>query len=135
KMLQALRVAFTSGGVLGLSLCSPALAQAACQLVRATPSEASQAEAARTSTALVVQSANQLKRARGWAYLTLYAHRVKGDPFWKAVRPNGVPADAQIKPDIVTFQFYTTCFTGVAVPYLSTTASPSSCPLIPPPLT
>jgi hypothetical protein len=122
-MLQALRIGFTSIGVLGLSLCSPGLAQAACQLVTATASEASPAEAARTSQALVVQSANQLKRARGWAYLTLYAHRVKGDPFWKAVRPNGVPADAQIKPDIVTFQFYTTCFTGVVVPYVCTTGS------------
>jgi hypothetical protein len=30
------------------------------------------------------------------------ARRVKGDPFWKAVRPNGVPADAQLKPDLVT---------------------------------
>jgi hypothetical protein len=122
-MLQALRIAITSVGVLGLSLSGPVLAQAACQLVTATASEASPAEAARTSQALVVQSANQLKRSRGWAYLTLYAHRVKGDPFWKAVRPNGVPADAQIKPDIVTFQFYTTCFTGVVVPYVCTTGS------------
>jgi len=122
-MLQALRIGFTSVGVFGLSLSTPGLAEAACQLVTATASEASPAEAAHTSQALVVQSANQLKRASGWAYLTLYAHRVKGDPFWKAVRPNGVPADAQIKPDIVTFQFYTTCFTGVVVPYVCTTGS------------
>lgn len=46
------------------------------------------------------------------------ARRVKGDPFWKAVRPNGVPADAQLKPDLVTSRFYTTCFTGVVVPYV-----------------
>ncbi|WP_324977316.1 hypothetical protein [Methyloceanibacter sp.] len=98
-------------------------AEAACQLVTATASEGSPAEAARTSQALVVQSANELKRARRWAYLTLYAHRVKGDPFWKAVRPNGVPPEAQIKPDIVTSRFYTTCFTGVVVPYVCTTGS------------
>jgi hypothetical protein len=58
--------------------------------------------------------------------VTLYAHRVKGDPFWKAVRPNGVPADAQLKPDIITERFYSTCFTGVVVPYVCTTGS-SAC--------
>jgi hypothetical protein len=108
---------------LGLSLAAHGPAEAACQLVTATASESSPAEAARTSQALVVQSANELKRARRWAYLTLYAHRVKGDPFWKAVRPNGVPPEAQLKPDIVTSRFYTTCFTGVVVPYVCTTGS------------
>jgi hypothetical protein len=106
-----------------LGLCGLGPAEAACQLVTATASEASPAQAAHTSQALVVQSANELKRARRWAYLTLYAHRVKGDPFWKAVRPNGVPPEAQLKPDIVTTRFYTTCFTGVVVPYVCTTGS------------
>src|SRR4029453_10294661 len=55
-----------------------------------------------SSRALAVQSAYQLKRARGWSYVSMSARRVKGDPFWKAVRPNGVPADAQLKPDLVT---------------------------------
>ena len=43
------------------------------------------------------------------------AHPVQGDPFWKAVRPKGVPAHARLRPDLVTAQFYTTCFTGVVV--------------------
>jgi DMSO/TMAO reductase YedYZ molybdopterin-dependent catalytic subunit len=106
-----------------LGLCGLSPAQAGCELVKATASESSPAEAARTSQALVLQGANDLKRARRWAYLTLYAHKVKGDPFWKAVRPNGVPDYAQIKPDIVTPRFYTTCFTGVVVPYVCTTGS------------
>ena len=59
----------------------------------------------------------------GWSYVTLSARKVKGDPFWKAVRPDGVPADAQLKPDLVTGRFYTTCFTGVVVPYVCTTGS------------
>lgn len=122
-MSQTPRLSFAALGFVGFGLCAPELAGAACQLVTATASEASPAAAARSSQALVVQSANQLKRARGWAYLTLYAHKVKGDPFWKAVRPNGVPADAQLKPDIVTERFYTTCFTGVVVPYVCTTGS------------
>jgi hypothetical protein len=110
-------------GALGLGLFGLSPAEAGCELVKATASESSPAEAARTSQALVVQGANELKRARRWAYLTLYAHKVKGDPFWKAVRPNGVPPEAQIKPDIVTSRFYTTCFTGVVVPYVCTTGS------------
>jgi hypothetical protein len=31
-----------------------------------------------------------------------------------------------LKPDIVTARFYTTCFTGVVVPYVCTTGS-SAC--------
>jgi len=98
-------------------------AKAACQLITATHSAASKAEAAQSSRALAVQSAYQLKSDRRWSYVTLSARRVKGDPFWKAVRPNGVPRDAQLKPDLVTSRFYTTCFTGVVVPYVCTTGS------------
>jgi hypothetical protein len=122
-MLQPLRIGVVACGVAGSALCWVGPVEAACQLVTATASEASPQQAAHTSQALVLQSAYELKRAKRWAYVTLYAHRVKGDPFWKAVRPNGVPSDAQIKPDIVTFRFYTTCFTGVVVPYVCTTGS------------
>jgi hypothetical protein len=55
--------------------------------------------------------------------VSLTAYKVKGDPFWKMVRPDGVPAEAQLKPDIVTSRFYTICFTGVVVPYVCTTGS------------
>jgi hypothetical protein len=75
------------------------------------------------SRALALQSANDLKRAKGWSSVSLSARKVKGDPFWKAVRPDGVPEYAQLKPDIVTSRFYTTCFTGVVVPYVCTTGS------------
>ena len=122
-MLRAVGAGLAGLVILGLGVCGFGPAQAGCELVKATASESSPAEAARTSQALVVQGANELKHARRWAYLTLYAHKVKGDPFWKAVRPNGVPPEAQIKPDIVTTRFYTTCFTGVVVPYVCTTGS------------
>ena len=98
-------------------------AEAACQLIKATHSAASKAEAARSSRALALQSAYDLKAAKRWSYVTMSARRVKGDPFWKAVRPDGVPADAQLKPDMVSSRFYTTCFTGVVVPYVCTTGS------------
>ena len=78
----------------------------------ATHSAASKSEAARSSRALALQSAYDLKRAKGWSYVNLSARKVKGDPFWKAVRPNGVPPEARLKPDLVSSRFYTTCFTG-----------------------
>jgi hypothetical protein len=98
-------------------------AHAACQLIKATHSADSPAEAARSSQELALQSASELKSAKGWSSISVSAHKVKGDPFWKAVRPDGVPEDAMLKPDIITPRFYTTCFTGVVVPYVCTTGS------------
>jgi hypothetical protein len=98
-------------------------AQAGCQLIKATHSGASKAEAAQSSRALAIQSAYDLKRAKGWSYVHLSAQKVKGDPFWKAVRPNGVPLEARLRPDLVSARFFTTCFTGVVVPYVCTTGS------------
>jgi hypothetical protein len=119
-VLQFLR---TGAAVLAFASVGAGSAEAACQLVTATHSAASKAEAAQSSRALAVQSAYQVKIARKWSYVTLSARKVKGDPFWKAVRPSGVPAKAQLKPDLVTSRFYTTCFTGVVVPYVCTTGS------------
>ena len=122
-MLQILRMGVAVLGVAAVACGVVRPAEAACQLIKATHSAGSKAEAAKLSQALVVRSANDLRRARRWHYLTLYAHRVKADPFWKAVRPNGPPREAVLKPDIVTTRFYTTCFTGVVVPYVCTTGS------------
>jgi hypothetical protein len=110
-------------GVAIVTIVASAPVEAACQLIKATHSAGSKAEAAKNSQALALQSAYDLKRAKRWSYVTLYAHKVQGDPFWKAVRPDGVPRDAMLKPDIVTTRFYTTCFTGVVVPYVCTTGS------------
>jgi hypothetical protein len=76
--------------VLAFASFEVSLAEAACQLITATHSAASKAEAVQSSRALAVQSAYQLKSARHWSYVSLSARKVKGDPFWKAVRPNGV---------------------------------------------
>src|SRR5499427_4174446 len=125
NMVRFLRITAAVFVASGCALASLEVgqAEAACQLVTATHSAASKAEAAQTSRALAVQSAYQLKSTRRWSYVTLSARRVKGDPFWKAVRPNGVPPSAQLKPDLVSSHFYTTCFTGVVVPYVCTTGS------------
>jgi hypothetical protein len=97
--------------------------KAGCQLIHATHSAQSQAKAVQTSQALALRSAYDLQRAMRWSHITMSAHPVQGEPFWKAVRPNGVPARARLQPDLVTAQFYTTCFTGVVVPYVCTTGS------------
>ena len=122
-MLRVFRIGVAVIGVALFASWAPWSAEAACQLVKSTHSANSPAEAAQMSRALALESANDLKRAKGWSYVSLTAHKVKGDPFWKAVRPNGVPEEAQLKPDIVTSRFYTTCFTGVVVPYVCTTGS------------
>jgi hypothetical protein len=122
-MLQVFRIGVAVIGVSLFGFWAPWSAEAACQLVKATHSANSPTEAAQMSRALALESANDLKRAKGWSYVSLTAHKVKGDPFWKAVRPDGVPAEAQLKPDMVTSRFYTTCFTGVVVPYVCTTGS------------
>jgi hypothetical protein len=122
-MLQIVKLSVTLLGVAGFVLCGVEPAAAACQLVKATHSADSKAAAAKTSQALAVQSAKEVKRARGWRSYTMSARKVQGDPFWKSVRPDGVPKEAMLKPDIVTARFYTTCFTGVWVPYVCTTGS------------
>ena len=122
-MLRVFRIGVAVIGVASFVAWAPSPAEAACQLIKATHSANSPAEAAQMSRALALQSANDLKQAKGWSSVSLTAHKVKGDPFWKAVRPDGVPADAQLKPDIVSSRFYTTCFTGVVVPYVCTTGS------------
>jgi hypothetical protein len=68
----------------------------------------------RSSQALAVESANDLKRAKGWKSFTMSAYRVIPNPFWKTVRPV-VPENVILKPDVVTAVTYTTCFTGVVV--------------------
>jgi hypothetical protein len=98
-------------------------AEAGCELVTATHSAPTRVNAVETSQALALLSAHNVQRARGWSSVTLSAHQVAGDPFWKAVRPNGVPPKARLQPDIVTAQFYTTCFRGVVVPFVCTTGS------------
>jgi hypothetical protein len=123
-MLEGLRMMSLAGLGVALFACGTAgPAQAACQLIKATHSADSPAEAARSSQELALQSASELKQSRGWSSISVSAHKVKGDPFWKAVRPDGVPPEAMLKPDIVTPRFYTTCFTGVVVPYVCTTGS------------
>ncbi len=109
--------------VAGLFLVGLKPAEAGCELVTATHSAPTRVKAVQTSQALALQSAYNVQRKRGWSSVSLSARPVAGDPFWKAVRPNGVPPRARLQPDIVTAQFYTTCFRGVVVPFVCTTGS------------
>ena len=83
-------------------------AHAGCELVTATHSAPTRVKAVQTSQALALQSAYNVQHRRGWSSVSLSPQPVAGDPFWKAVRPNGVPPRARIQPDIVTAKFSTT---------------------------
>ncbi len=123
-MHQGLRMGVAGLAVAGFVWSTGPAAAVGCSLVKATASASSPAAAAQASQKLTLESAHQVQRERGWSRITsLKAKKVEGDPFWKAVRPSGVPQNAKLSPDIVTSQFYTTCFTGVVVPYVCTTGS------------
>ncbi len=120
-MLRASKICAFVLAATGLVLLGQAPAVAGCQVISATHSADSRGEALKMSQALAVESANDLKRSKGWHYVTMSAYRVKPDPFWKMVRPV-VPKDVIIGR-VVTARTYTTCFTGVVVPYVCTSGS------------
>ena len=105
----------------GFALVGHVPAEAGCQVISATHSADTKGEALKTSQALAAESANELKHSKGWHSASMSAYRVKPDPFWKMVRPV-VPKDV-IYGSYVTARTYTTCFTGVVVPYVCTSGS------------
>jgi hypothetical protein len=92
-----------------------------CEVISATHSAESKGEALVMSRALAAESAKELKRTRGWTSITMTAYKVKPDPFWKSVRKS-VPEDI-IYGSFATAKTYSTCFTGVVVPYVCTSGS------------
>lgn len=119
-MLRTAKI--TALGMLAFAVWANQPAAAGCQVLSATHSADSKYEALKMSQALAAQSANELRRAKGWRYVHMSAYRVRPDPFWKAVRP-AVPKYALLKPDVVTARTHTTCFTGVVVPYVCTSGT------------
>ena len=97
-------------------------ASAGCQIISATHSALTKAEAAQSSQVLAAQNALEIKRQNGWSSYIMRARRVTPDPFWKAVRPV-VPAEAIVGRPIVTPQTHTICWTGVVVPYVCTSGT------------
>jgi hypothetical protein len=120
-MLRASKTSVVALAAVGFALLGQAPAEAGCQVISATHSADSKSEALKTSQALAVESANDLKHSKGWHSITMTAYRVKPDPFWKMVRPV-VPKDV-IYGHFSTARTYTTCFTGVVVPYVCTSGS------------
>jgi hypothetical protein len=118
-MFRAAKIAVLAGVAFSVWGYHPALA--GCDVVSATHSADTRAEALRMSQTLAAQSAQETRRSKGWSYVTMSAYKVKPDPFWKAVRPV-VPKDVTVGK-VVTAKTYTTCFTGVVVPYVCTSGS------------
>ena len=120
-MLRASKLSVIVLAAAGFALLGHGAAEAGCQVISATHSADTKSEALKSSQALAVESANELKRSKGWHSVSMSAYRVKPDPFWKMVRPV-VPKDV-IYGSFATGRTYTTCFTGVVVPYVCTSGS------------
>jgi len=111
--------------VLALAVCillpraGPAYAD--CQVISATHGGHWQGEALSMSQALAARSASALKAEKKWRSITVKAYAVKPDPFFKTVRPQ-VSSDV-IVGSFVTARTYTTCFTGITVPFVCTSGS------------
>ena len=108
-------------GVLALAVWGLQPVAAGCQVVSATHSADSKQEALSMSRRLAAESANDLKHSMGWTNVSMSAYRVKPDPFWKAVRP--VVPKGVIYGSFVSAKTYTTCFTGVVVPFVCTSGA------------
>jgi hypothetical protein len=100
-------------------LAAPAYAD--CQVISATHGGNWQGEALSMSQALAARSARELKVQKGWRGITMKAQKVKPDPFWKTVRPE--VSSNIIVGSYVTARTYTTCWTGVTVPFVCTSGS------------
>jgi len=118
-MLRAAKIAVL--GVLAFTVWGYQPAVAGCDVISATHSADTKDEALKMSRALATESANDLRRSRGWKSISMSAYKVEPDPFWKTVRPV-VPKDV-IYGTFVNAKTYRTCFTGVAVPFVCTSGS------------
>lgn len=101
------------------ALAGPALAD--CQVISATHGGNWQGEALSMSQALAARSANALKTQKRWRGITIKAQQVKPDPFFKTVRPE--VSTNIIVGTYVTPRTYTTCWTGITVPFVCTSGS------------
>jgi len=100
-------------------LAGPALAD--CQVISATHGGNWQGEALSMSQALAARSANALKAQKRWRGITIKAQQVKPDPFFKTMRPE--VSTNIIVGTYVTPRTYTTCWTGITVPFVCTSGS------------
>ena len=80
-MLRLLRITAAALGAAGFVFVGLQPAEAGCQLVKATHSSSSKGVAAKMSQALVMQSARDLQRSKGWRSISLRARLVKGEGF------------------------------------------------------
>lgn len=119
-MLRISKVGVTVFGAAAIFLATLQPAAAVrCELISATNSAKSKAAAARAAQQNARDTAEQIRRKRGWSYVTLRAQKVTPDPFWKSVRPV-VRSEMLLRPDIVTSEAYTQCWRGVVVPFVCT---------------
>lgn len=121
-MRRFLKAGFALVGFSVLFFGAVQTSDAGCELVRVTNSAKSKAAAARAAYETAIQTAEEVRRRRGWRYVSMRPRKVKPDPFWKTVRPVVTP-EMLLKPDVVTRRTYSQCWKGVVVPYVCTAGS------------
>jgi hypothetical protein len=92
-----------------------------CEVITATHSAQTKGEALVMSQALAAKSAEELRQKKGWSRISITAQKVPPNPFFKKWRRE-VP-DYALEGAFVTAKTYSTCFTGVSVPFVCTTGS------------
>jgi hypothetical protein len=92
-----------------------------CEIVSATHGGNWQGEALSGAQTLAARSARDLKAKKGWRGIKMKARQVKPDPFFKTVRPQ--VSTNLIVGSYVTARTYTTCWTGVTVPFVCTSGA------------
>ncbi len=109
-------------GILALAAWShqPAIAED-CEVISATHSAATKGEALLMARALAAKGASELSHNKGWRRFSMRPQKVEPDPFFKKVRP--VVPEGAIYGTFVSTKTYTTCWSGVRVPYVCTSGS------------
>ena len=100
-------------------LVVPAFAE--CRVISATHGGDWQGKALTMSQALAARNANELKAQKGWRSFTMNAYPVKPEPFFKTVRRE--VTNEIIVGSFITARTYTTCWTGITVPFVCTSGS------------
>jgi hypothetical protein len=105
--------------VSAFSLAQAAPASAACLGFSGTADGMNQQTAVSRSQNAVTEAVAEYKAQKRLGTPSLTPMRAKPQPYWR----DAVRAELFIKPDIVTSQIYTICWTGVVSPFVCTSGS------------
>lgn len=116
SFLRVLALALIAGAA---SLAQSAPADAACLGFSGTADGVDKQTAVSRSQSAVVEAITEYKAQKRLASPRVSPMRAKPQPYWR----DSVRDELFVKPDIVTGQMYTVCWTGVVSPFVCTSGS------------